>query len=131
MATKKFDTAKINTEVGTSVMGTIAQATSTSKRGQQATAGKKERAERLEEGRTQGRKGCKAQRINMAFTTDNYIYIQRMAKIFGMTMTGFANKMLDTYRQEHGEMYDEALAEITRMKQKMQENSAQDEEDEE
>ena len=119
---RKFDATKVNTGSKT-VIGEIAQATS--KRGQQGTATPQEQAERAAKGQTQGRKGCKAVRINMAFTPDNYEYIQRMAKLFGKTMTAFANQIIETYREEHGEMFDESIAAIYRMKDKAQQESGE------
>ncbi len=88
-----------------------------SHRGQQRPLTPEEKAEREAAGRTQGRKGCKADRINMAFTTENYRFIRVMAKIAGMTMTGFTNRIVQEYRTEHAEVYEQAnrlLAELER-----------------
>ena len=60
--------------------------------------------------RTQGRKGCKAIRINMAFTPDNHEFIKVMARISGQTMTQFTNLVVERYRAEHPELYDQAKA---------------------
>lgn len=67
-------------------------------KGQQTTASPEEAAERMAELRTQGRKGCKAVRINMAFTPDNHGFIKKMARISGMTMTEFTNSIIERYR---------------------------------
>lgn len=104
MAEKK-DFAGINTG---RVYSTIEQATS--RKGQQGTASPQERAERAAKLKTQGRKGCKAIRINMAFTPENHEYIKVMAKITGKTLTEFANLAIEKYRQEHGELYEQAKA---------------------
>lgn len=82
--------------------------TGTSKRGQQGTASPKEAAERKAQLKTQGRKGCKAIRINMAFTPENHEFIKVMAKASGRTMTEFANLVIEAYRQEHPELMDKA-----------------------
>ena len=77
--------------------------------------GPQEAAERAAELRTQGRKGCKAVRINMAFTPDNHEFIRVMAKITGKTMTEFANLVIERYRTEHPELYDQAKAIIDQL----------------
>lgn len=81
---------------------------STSTYRQQGEAGPEEKAKRAAEMRTQGRKGCRAVRINMAFSSDNYDFLHVMAKISGKTVTGFCNYALDKYREEHGDVYKQA-----------------------
>ena len=90
------------------VFGAVEQATST--KGQQGTASPQEAAERAAELRTQGRKGCKAIRINMAFTPENHEFIKIMASITGKTMTEFTNLVIERYRTEHPEIYEQAKA---------------------
>ncbi len=109
MASKK-DFAGMNTG---RVYGAIEQATSN--KGQQGTASPQEAAERAAELKTQGRKGCKAIRINMAFTPDNHEFIKVMAKISGKTMTEFANLCIERYRAEHPEIYEQAKAIIDKL----------------
>lgn len=104
MASKK-DFAGMNTG---RVYGAIEQATSN--KGQQGTASPQEAAERATQLKTQGRKGCKATRINMAFTPDNHDFIKIMSKISGKTMTEFTNLVIERYRAEHPEIYDQAKA---------------------
>lgn len=108
MATKK-DFTKIQT-------GKVAAniETATSKRGQQGTVTPEEASARASELRTQGRKGCKATRINMAFTPENHEYIKIMARISGQTMTEYANFVIAKYREEHPEIYKEALKIISK-----------------
>ena len=101
MASKK-DFGAINTG---RVYNTIEQATS--RKGQQGTASPQEAQERAAQLKTQGRKGCKATRINMAFTPDNHEYIKVMAKISGKTMTEFTNIIIERYRTEHPELYNQ------------------------
>lgn len=104
MAQKK-DFAGMNTG---RVYSSIEQATST--KGQQGTASPQEAAERAAELRTQGRKGCKAIRINMAFTPDNHEFIKVMAKASGRNMTEFTNLVIAAYRREHPEIMEQANA---------------------
>lgn len=104
MAAKK-DFAGINTG---RVYNAIEQATS--RKGQQGKASPQEAAERAASLQTQGRKGCKAIRINMAFTPDNHEFIKVMAKISGKTMTEFTNLVIERYRSEHPEIFDQAKA---------------------
>ena len=109
MASKK-DFAGVNTG---RVYGAIEQATSN--RGQQGTVSPQEAAERAAELRTQGRKGCKATRINMAFTPENHEFIKVMARLTGKTMTEFANLVVERYRTEHPELYEQAKAIIDQL----------------
>ncbi len=73
------------------------------KNGQQATASSSERIARMEQLKTQGRKGCKAMRINMAFTPENHKYLKRCARENGMTITKFCNKIITQYRMTREE----------------------------
>ncbi len=102
MATKK-DFSGVNTG---RLYSQIEQATS--KKGQQGTASPQEQETRAAELRTQGRKGCKAVRINMAFTPDNHEFIKVMARISGKTMTEFTNLVIERYRTEHPELFEDA-----------------------
>ena len=94
MASKK-DFAGMNTG---RVYGAIEQATS--KKGQQGTASPQEVTERQEALQTQGRKGAKAIRINMAFTPSNHDT--------GRTMTELTNQVIEAYRNEHPEFMEKA-----------------------
>ena len=109
MASKK-DFAGMNTG---RVYGAIEQATSN--KGQQGTASPQEAAERAANLKTQGRKGCKATRINMAFTPENHEFIKVMARLTGKTMTEFANLAIERYRTEHPELYEQAKAIIEQL----------------
>ena len=84
--------------------------TATSKKGQQGSASPQEAAERASNLKTQGRKGCKATRINMAFTPENHQFIKTMARISRRTMTEFTNLVIERYRTEHPEIYEQAKA---------------------
>jgi len=96
------------------VYNTVEQATS--KKGQQGTASPQERAERAASLKTQGRKGCKAVRINMAFTPENHEFIKVMARASGRTMTEFTNLVVAAYRSEHPEMMEQAEAFLNTIK---------------
>lgn len=99
----KKDFAGMNTG---RVSATISQATS--KKGQQGKASPQEQAERAAGLKTQGRKGCKATRINMAFTPENHEFIKVMSKATGRTMTELTNDVIEAYRTEHPEFMDKA-----------------------
>lgn len=81
----------------------------TSKKGQQGTATPEEQAERAAALTTQGRKGCKAVRINMAFTPENHDFVKSVAMARAETMTQYVNHIIEQYRLEHGELYQEIL----------------------
>lgn len=76
--------------------------------GKHIEAGAEEKAERAASMRTQGKKGCKAVRINMAFTPDNHDFIKTMARVTGKNMTEFTNIVIERYRTEHPELYEDA-----------------------
>lgn len=88
------------------VYNAIEQATS--RKGQQGTASPQEAQERKETLQTQGRKGVKAIRINMAFTPSNHEFIKVLAKATGRTMTEFTNLVIEAYRNEHPEFLEQA-----------------------
>ena len=71
-------------------------------------ASEEEQAERAANLQTQGRKGCAAKRINMAFTPDNYKFVKVMASASGRTMTEFANLVIAAYQREHPEIMEQA-----------------------
>lgn len=102
---KKADFSTINTERVYSAIET-----GTSRKGQQGTASPQEAADRASKLKTQGRKGCQAVRINMAFTPENHEFIKVMSKIKGKTMTEFTNLVIARYRIEHPEAFEKAKA---------------------
>lgn len=105
MASKK-DFTGMNTARAGKVFATLERGTST--KGQQGLASPQEQSERASELRTQGRKGCKAVRINMAFTPENHEFIKVMAKATGRNMTEFTNIVIAAYRNEHPEFMAQA-----------------------
>lgn len=52
-------------------------------------------------GSTQGRKGHKLKRINMAFSDVNHEYIKTESKRIGISATEFTNKIIDLYRKNN------------------------------
>ena len=78
-------------------------------KGQQTTATPEEQQERKENLNTQGRKGCKAVRINMAFTPSNHQFIKIMSKINGMSMTEYTNLVVERYQEDHPDTYQLAI----------------------
>jgi hypothetical protein len=117
MAKKDFTAAAAATERVKEVMNT-AQDTATAadlteepikKRKSRRTYSDEEREEFIASGATSGRKGLKLSRINMAFTSENYEFIQVMARVRGETLTSFVNDMVSKYREEHGELYRKAI----------------------
>lgn len=53
-------------------------------------------------GTTQGVKGKKLPRINMAFSSDTYEYIKRESRIRGLSATAFVNYIIEEYKKEPG-----------------------------
>ena len=68
----------------------------------------KEAQEMREAGTTQGRKGCKAVRINMAFSPDLYDYIRTMARVRGESVTKFTNFVFRQSMAENETLYKKA-----------------------
>ncbi|MBQ3981743.1 MAG: hypothetical protein II631_06830 [Treponema sp.] len=62
-----------------------------------------------EQGKTQGRAGCKAHRFNMAFTPKAYDFIVCMARVRGETITGFVNHLIEKCIDDNQEIYQKAL----------------------
>ena len=82
--------------------------TATSKKGQQGNASPQEAADRAANLKTQGRKGCKAIRINMAFSPEVHEYIKTMARVRGESITDFTNYIFTRSMEENAEVYQRA-----------------------
>lgn len=52
-------------------------------------------------GSTQGKKGQKLKRINMAFSDTNHQFIINESKKNGVSATAFVNSILDAYRNQN------------------------------
>jgi len=70
-----------------------------------------ERAQQMRAaGTTQGRKGCKAFRINMAFSPDIHEYIKTMARVRGESVTDFTNYVFRQSMEDNAALYEQAKA---------------------
>lgn len=61
-------------------------------------------------GTTQGRKGCKAVRINMAFAPEIHEYIKTMARVRGESVTQFTNYVFRQSMEDNADLYEKAKA---------------------
>lgn len=61
-------------------------------------------------GKTQGRPGIKLERINLAFTPDNYEYVKTMASVRGQSMTEFVNHIIAQSMEENAALFAQAKA---------------------
>ncbi len=59
--------------------------------------------------RTNGRKGVKLPRYNIAFRPDIYEFTRTVAHGAGMSYTAFVNMVLEKYMNEHIDSYNRAL----------------------
>lgn len=74
----------------------------------EATEG--EKAARVAEGNTQGKKGCKMPRINMALLPDNYQMLKMLSAATGKTITDINNQILTSYVNDHPDILARAKA---------------------
>ena len=58
--------------------------------------------------RTQGRKGEKLPRINMAFSPENLEFLRIMAGISGQSMTRYLNTLIDRERSQNALAFEAA-----------------------
>lgn len=65
-----------------------------------------EEQEMREAGTTQGRKGCKAVRINMAFSPSVHAYIRTMARVRGESVSEFTEHVFRLSMEENKELYE-------------------------
>ena len=111
MAKKKFD--ELNTSnvfeetIETAAAETIPEPIPRQKKGELPTVEVQEQAR--EQGKTQGRKGCKAHRFNMAFSPKAYDFITCMARVRGETITAFVNHLIEKCIDDNQEIYQKAL----------------------
>lgn len=66
---------------------------------------------------TQGRKGQKLPRINMAFSPENLEYLQLMARVRGCSATEYVNRLIAADREEHGDIAAQAAKLFGEVKQ--------------
>jgi len=111
MAKKKFE--ELNTsnvfeeQIQAAAAETIPEPIPRQKKGELPTVEVMEQAR--EQGRTQGRKGCKAHRFNMAFSPKAYDFITCMARVRGETITAFVNHLIEKTVDDNQEIYQKAL----------------------
>lgn len=105
MAKKDFSQVNANP-----VYESIAEATEEQKKRRSRKTYSDQEIEELQNNlQTAGRKGAKLPRINMAFSKQNYDYINTMSKAAGLNLTEFVNKVMDAHREGHTELYNRAL----------------------
>lgn len=75
-----------------------------------------EKQESMDTLNTQGKKGLKAMRINMAFTPELHEYIKIMSDLQGTTITNFVNGILMQHLEQNRESYEEAKDLIKRVR---------------
>lgn len=107
MANRKKDFSQIGRNAA--LDSQIEQAAEERTPGQQGTATIEEQKERIDAGRTMGRKGCKMPRINMAFTGSNYDFLKTMSRLKGVPLSTYVNNIITQYREEHPGLYEKAL----------------------
>lgn len=66
--------------------------------------------------KTQGRKGQKLPRINMAFSQDNLEYLQIISSMEGISMTEYVNRLIAVDREERKDIIEKAKALLTEAK---------------
>lgn len=59
-------------------------------------------------GNTQGRKGAKLPRINMAFSPQSLEYLRVMAALRGVSVTRYVNDLVERDMVQNSEVYDTA-----------------------
>lgn len=91
------------------VYNTISEATAEGRKPRKGNYTEEEKAEAVKNHGTQGKKGMKMPRINMAFDGEVYDFVKTMAKMTGTSMTEFMNKCMKEYMDEHGEIYKKAV----------------------
>lgn len=83
---------------------------SSSTRKRQGNADPKEIATRKAAMQTQGRKGCKANKICISISPLNLDFVRVVSQTTGRTVTGLINDILDEYRQQHPDAFMQARA---------------------
>ncbi len=114
MAVKKKKDYTVNAAEATPINETIetVTATPTPKEIERRSRDKEYTAEEIqlarEQGRTRGRKGVKALRINVAFTPANHEYLTIMSRVRGESLTDFLNYIISQSLVDHREIYEKA-----------------------
>lgn len=100
MAKKNFE----NITTRTSRTNAEVQELATSTGRTQTTASAEERAERMKNGNTRGRKGCKMHSINIRFTDENWEFVQVYSKATGRSFSGAVDDIITNYRKQNAEI---------------------------
>lgn len=103
----KKDFSNVNTG---SVYDAISEATAQDPQKERKTYTEQEAQELREAGKTQGRKGVKATRINMAFSPTVHDYIRTMARVRGESVTEFTEAVFKQHMEANAETYEKAKA---------------------
>lgn len=98
----KFNSVNNISEVSSVIAKSAGQTTK-----KEAPAAEKRR--RLSARKTQGRKGCLMQRINMAFSPENHEYLRVVSACMGKNMSEFVNDLITKYRMQHADIYEKAV----------------------
>lgn len=75
-----------------------------------------EAKQRKAKGNTQGVKGAKLDRINMAFYSDNFEYLRTMAALRGQSVTAFCNDIIAEHRERNEKIFKQARELVEQMK---------------
>lgn len=78
-------------------------AKSTQNKGLHPTVIGPDKDSRMNSGKTQGAKGCKLPRINLALTPDHYQFVRSLSGASGMSYSDFINAVLEEYKRNHPE----------------------------
>ena len=113
MAAKKkdFTTAnmdRVYTAIADATAEPEAQQAQQEPEAQQAAYTAEQMQEFKEAGKTQGRKGAKAVRFNMAFPPSVYEYITTMARVRGESVTKFTQFVFEQSMKDNAELYEQA-----------------------
>lgn len=102
------DFSNTSTAFSEALQGSI-DSSATDKRAK-VEASESEKRERVASGNTQGKKGCKMPRVNMAFLPDNYQMLKMLSAATGKTITDINNQILTDYVNSHPGILERARA---------------------
>ena len=115
MATKKDFTTHLQDAITEATAAEVEDAQETQEKPKTHKAHKtrktyteQEAQEIMQSMKTNGRKGLKLPRINLAFAPDVYEYCRTMARAAGMNYTEFINTVLRQHMDEHAGAYKKA-----------------------
>ena len=109
---RKKDFSEIQTE---RVMQDLATSAGAPTQDIRPEATPEDKARRLAEMRTQGKKGCKPIRLHLILTPDNDDFLRIAAGSLGISKAEFINKVLDNYRRKHSDVIPKAKALMAEM----------------